>query len=736
MKLSLLSFLCLLLFASATAQEKQGDAKKPKIGLVLSGGGAKGLAHIGVLKVLEEAGVEISYIGGTSMGAIIGGLYAAGYSAKELDSIFTNLDSDALLRDYTPRGSKNFFEKRNDEQYALTLPFKRFRIGFPTALSKGLYNYTTINRLTNHVRHVRNFNELPIPFVCIATDIETGEEIALDRGILPDAILASGAFPSLYYPVEINGRLLIDGGVTNNYPIEEVRKMGADIIIGVDVQDGLKDRESIRGATGVLVQINNYQMIKQMEKKRCETDIYIKPDISAFSIISFDEAQGIIKKGEESARVLLDSLSYLGIGRSILKAGIAAQDSLTIEGIKIEGIKDYTRSYVIGKLSFKPGSKITYEKFNEGISNLNATQNFVAISYYLDKGENGDVLNLTLKENPIDRYLKFGLHYDGLYKSGALINFTQKNLLFQSDVASLDVILGDNFRYNFNYYRDNGFYISYGVHSAFNQFNRNVATDYNDGELLAVLGVNSLNLDFTDFTNQLYFQTIFAQRFLIGAGAELKYLKITSETVESSRPVFDNSNYFSVYGYLKLDSYDNKYFPKEGWYFSGEAKSLLYSSDYTKTFKPFNILKVEAGTAKRLAKKITLELQAESGFLVGPQSVPFFDFVLGGYGYYMTNNFRHFYGYDFLSLSGNSYIKAAITLDYEVLKKNHLNITANFANIGNDLYEQGKILSLPQYSGYSVGYGIETIIGPVEIKQSWSPETNDSYTWFTVGFWF
>src|SRR5688572_15239056 len=163
MKNTFLLLLCLFAFGSVMGQEKKKG--KPKIGLVLSGGGAKGLAHIGVLKVLEEAGVEISYIGGTSMGAIVGGLYASGYSATELDSIFNALDPDALLRDYTPRSSKNFFEKRNDELYALTLPFKNFRIGFPTAFSKGLYNYTTVNRLTDHVRYIRDFDKLPIPFV-------------------------------------------------------------------------------------------------------------------------------------------------------------------------------------------------------------------------------------------------------------------------------------------------------------------------------------------------------------------------------------------------------------------------------------------------------------------------------------------------------------------------------------------------------------------------------------------
>jgi NTE family protein len=732
MKRFLLLLSCLIFAGAVHGQEK---TDKPKIGVVLSGGGAKGLAHIGVLKVLEEAGIEVSYIGGTSMGAIVGGLYASGYSAKELDSIFNGLDSDALLQDYTPRNSKNFVEKRNDELYAITLPFKRFKLGFPTALSKGLYNYTTINRLTDHVRHIRDFNKLPIPFVCIATDIETGQEVVLRKGVLPDAILASGAFPSLYTPVEIDGRLLIDGGVTNNYPVEEIRNMGADIIIGVDVQDGLKDRNSIKGATGILIQINNYQMIQKMDAKRKATDLYIKPDIGGYSVISFDEGKGIIQKGEDAARVFLDSLKAYSTGRPVEKPRVAVQDSLLIEYMNITGLKSYTRSYVKGKLSFKEGKKISYAKFNEGISNLNATQNFNTISYDFEKGYEGDVLNMRLGENPIDRYLKFGLHYDGLYKSAVLVNLTQKNIFTRNDVASLDVILGDNFRYNFNYYLDNGFHISYGLHSSFSRFNRNVAADYADG-ILTVGGLNSINIDFTDLTNRIYIQTIFAQRFMIGAGAELKHLKIESETVPNQKPVFDDSSYFSMYGYLKLDSYDNKYFPTEGWYFSGEAKSYLFSSNYSGLFAPTTILKADAGTAKKLYKNLVLELQAETGFAISDGTVPFFDFLLGGYGYYMTNNFRHFYGYDFLSLSGNSYIKAAATIDYEIYRRNHLNFTANFANVGNDLYEQGEVLSIPKYSGYAFGYGFESIIGPIEVKHSWSPETKDHYTWFSVGFWF
>jgi NTE family protein len=138
-----------------------------------------------VLKVLEQAGVKIDYIGGTSMGAVVGGLYASGYNASQIDSIFKETDFDALLSDFIPRSSKNFYEKRNDELYAFTLPFNKMRIGIPTALSRGMYNYNLLNKLTYKVRHVRDFNKLPIPFLCMASNIENGEEVLLNKGYLP-----------------------------------------------------------------------------------------------------------------------------------------------------------------------------------------------------------------------------------------------------------------------------------------------------------------------------------------------------------------------------------------------------------------------------------------------------------------------------------------------------------------------------------------------------------------------
>jgi NTE family protein len=725
-------------FSSTVVAQDNIKKTRPKIGLVLSGGGAKGFAHIGVLKVLEQAGVKIDYIAGTSMGAVVGGLYASGYSATQIDSIFYNTNFDELLQDYIPRSSKSFYEKRNDQMYAISLPFNKFKIGIPIAFSKGMYNYSLLSKLTHKVRYVKDFSKLPIPFLCVATDIEKGEAVILDSGYLAQAMLASSAFPSLFSPVEIDGKLLIDGGVVNNYPVEEIRKMGADIVIGVDVQDDLKDRNSLKDATRILVQITNLDMIKVMKDKQKLTDIYIKPDVSNYGVISFDEGREIIKKGEEASFGVYEQIKKLADTSKIyeLKSAKVTRDALQIKSITTSRLDNYTRSYILGKLHFKNGSKISYDDLKTGINNINATQNFSRISYTIEGEEGQDELKLILIENPTKTFLKFGLHYDGLYKSAVLANITQKKSLFKNDVLSFDLGLGDNIRYNLDYYIDNGFYWSFGIKSRYNTFNKNSTTDFRNGELLNLLGLNSINVDFQDLTNQAYLQTVFIQKFLIGVGIEHKILKIESDNLVGTNPTFENSTYLSAFGYLTYDSFDNKLFPKSGWMFSGNIQSYLYSSDYTNEFSRYSIAKGEVGIAKTVYKKLTVKVQSEVGFSIGEDSVPFFDFVLGGYGFNTINNFRHFYGYDFLSIAADSYIKSCLTLDYEIYKKNHINFAANFANAGDGLFESSNWLSKPTYNGYAIGYALESVIGPIEIKYSWSPELTKGFTYFSVGFWF
>lgn len=730
-----IALLIIAFFIVVNSYSQEEPKPRKKIGLVLSGGGAKGFAHIGVLKVIEEAGLKIDYIGGTSMGAIIGGLYASGLNAHQIDSIFKATNFNEIVYDFMPRSSKNFYDKRNDDLYALVLPFDNFKIGIPEAISKGIDTYNLVSRITRNVWHIKDFNKLPTPFLCIGTNIETGEEVLLNKGNLAQSMMASAAFPSLYPPVEIDGKLLIDGGVVNNYPIEEVRKLGADIIIGVDVQDDLSDRKSLKDATKILVQIIKLQSIEKNKKNSLETDVYIKPDIKDYGVISFDKGQEIIEKGEEAAFAVFEKIKALTDESNLYhKPKLKLQsDSLQINNINSNELNNFTRDYILGKLRFKPGAKITFSDLKIGVNNINSTRNFSSINYSLESNEAAVDLNINLVENPTKTYLKFGLHFDGLYKSAVLVNLTHKTTFFKNDVVSADIILGDNFRYNFDYYVDNGFNLRLGFKSRFNQFNRNVTNDLTNINLESV---NTVNVDFYDLTNQIYFQSLLYNKFLIGAGAELKFLKIKSETLTNATTMFDKSNYVSAYGYFKYDTFNNKFFPSKGSYFFGDFQSYLLSSNYTNVFKPFSIAKVDMGIAEKVFNKTTLILQTEAGFSLGNDGLPFFDFVLGGYGANTINNFRSFYGYDFLSISGNSFIKGTATIDYEFLKKNHLNFSANFANLGFDIFQAVDRISIPKYSGYALGYGIETVVGPVELKYSWSPEMTKGYVWVSAGFWF
>lgn len=733
----LLLLVSLLIFTQISlGQDNNTQNKRPKVGLVLSGGGAKGLAHIGVLKVIDSLNIKIDYIAGTSMGAIVGGLYASGYNANQLDSIFSNIDVDALLQDYTPREAKSFYEKRNDEIYALTLPFNKFKLGLPSGLSKGLYNFNLISLLTQHVSNVRDFNQLPIPFLCIATDAETGEKMVLDKGILAQCMVASGALPTLYSPVEINSRLLIDGGVIDNYPIEELLAKGVDIVIGVDVQDGLKTRNELKGVTSLLAQINNFSMIEKMEGKQKATNIYIKPDIKGYSVVDFEKGHEIIEKGKEKALEFVKELAPYRNLTSENRNEIVVQDSIYIKEVGFNRLDNFTRAYILGKLKFKRNIKISNSQLQKGISNLNATQNFSAINYYFEKAQDGQNLILQLKENENNTFLKFGLHYDDLFKSGILLNYTKKKFLVKNDVASLDLILGDNIRYNFDYYIDNGFYWSFGFNSKLTTFNRNITSNITR-DLAIDPDISTINVDFFDLSNQAYLQTIFAQKFSIGSGLEFKYLRLRSETLQNGNSVFESSNYLSLFGFIKYDSFDKKYFPKSGWNFNSELRSYVYSSDYNNSFERFSIAKADFAFAQPIFKNITFKFQSEGGFSIGERSIPYFDFILGGYGFQQVNNIKPFFGYDYLSLTGESYLKLSLTADYEFYKKHHFNFIANFANIGNNIFDTLETWFVnPNYSGYSFGYGMETVIGPVEIKHSWSPETRDHYTWFSVGFWF
>ena len=737
---------------SMQAQIQETPGKDLKVGLVLSGGGAKGMAHIGALKVIEEAGVRIDYIGGTSMGAIIGGLYASGYTTAQLDSIFRNTDFDRIIQDNLPRSAMTFYEKEASERYALTLPFSKFKVSIPAAFSGGQNIYNELVKVLYHVKDVRDFSQLPIPFFCIATDVETGEELLLNEGYLPEAIMASGTLPSLFEPMEVDGRILIDGGVLNNYPVDEVRAMGADVVIGVDVQHGLRDRESLKSAAEILLQINNYRTVGQMKDKTKKTDIYIRPEMDQYSMIDFGMNDSIIREGSRAAGKAREALLKVAASQDHHLERLPVReggDSLVINRLILQGNSSYSRGYVKGKLRFDLSEKISFEKLRQGISNLAATGNFNTIRYELISNGIGEDLLLKLRENPVRTYIRVGAHYDDLYKSAALLNLTHKHLLMDDDVVSFDLILGDHIRYNAQYYIDKGSYWSFGLNSSFNSFDEEISYSLieQNFQTRADPNINTINLDVTDLTNQIYAQTVLREEFKFGLGIEHKLLKYSTRTVNEliedpdfevsgDRTTFENSHYFSTYGILTLDTYDDKYFPTRGLYFDGDFHLYLFSSDFNDNFKEFSIGKARMGAAFPLFGNISLNLETEGGFKLGTSGVASLDFVLGGFGSKMINNFVHFLGYDFLSLPGNSYVKAYGRLDWEFTGKHHLTFAANFANVEDDLFRTGEWFTAPDFSGYGVGYGWESFLGPIQVLYSWSPEGGNNTVFFSIGYWF
>ncbi len=741
-----ISFIFMLLCAGVVFSQKEAP-KDIKVGLVLSGGGAKGLAHIGALKAIEEAGVRIDYIGGTSMGAIVGALYASGYSVNQLDSIFTNVDYNTIIQDDIPRSAKTFYEKRESERYALTLPFDNFKISIPSGLSKGQNLYNLMSRLTVHVNEISDFSKLPIPFFCVGTNVETGDMVVLESGNLPKAVTASGAFPSLFAPIMINDVLLVDGGVVNNYPIDEVKAKGMDVIIGVDVQNGLKDRSQLKSVFDLLLQINIFRNVDEMELKRPKTDIYINPKIEDFNFVSFLEGEKIIEAGELEAVKFKEDLRGIASQQKQLpvkEQSLKKKESFYVKNITIQGNQLYSSDYVLRKLKLKIPGRVNYDAFNEGVNNLSATGNFQDIDYRITfkEDESYDVA-FTLRENTTKTFLKFGGHYDELYRSAVLLNITRKQFLMRNDIASLDLILGDNLRYNFNYFVDQGFRWSIGFNSSLDIFDK----DVNIGVVAQEIGedsngfVNKINLEYLDLTNQLYFESPFKKTFLVGAGVEQKWIKYLSKTIgidenNNPRTVFENSNYFNAFGYLKLDTYDNKFFPKSGVFFNGDFRLYLLASGKNKDFDSFSIVKGKFGYATTLYRNITAVATAEGGFKIGNTGTSTFDFFLGGYGFKNIDNITPFYGYEAMSLRGNSYLKVDLTLDYKFLRKNHFNFSINTAKVGDDLFTEGKLIDSTYFFGYALGYGLETFFGPLEVKYSFSPERETGEWYINAGFRF
>ena len=412
-------------FAAAqdTPDKKSGINERPRIGLALSGGGARGLAHIGVLKRLEELQIPVDYIAGTSMGSIIGALYATGRSAIELEQVVQEIDWELAFSDDTPRSLLPMRRKIDQYDYLINLELGIDRSGLrlPKGVVQGQNVHLILKDLFRSALAVDDFDELPIPFRAVASDIENNRPVILSGGDLATAIQASMAIPGVFAPVEVNGKTLVDGGVTKNLPADVVRDMGADIIIAVDISSPLLEPDELQTALDILDQLTNILTLRNLEQQvlqLTDTDILIRPDLEAFSTTGFDQAGSVVATGygsvkQSEARLAELSVSAqqysehrLAIDKRVEKAFVP--DYVTVvqdSGLSSEALRS--------RLRVKPAEELDQALLHEDVERIHGLGLFRSVNYHVqtDNGISGLIVTAKEKEwGP--NYLKFGLQLE------------------------------------------------------------------------------------------------------------------------------------------------------------------------------------------------------------------------------------------------------------------------------------------------------------------------------------
>ena len=452
-----------VIFASLSFQAYTQDTiYRPKIGLVLSGGGAKGFAHVGALKVIEEAGIPVDFITGTSIGSIVGGFYAIGYDAETLQRVIGDLNWEALLSNESRRTFIPAITKEEQSRYLLSLPIKAKKISIPEGVLNGQKAMDLFSYLSFGYHDVNDFSHLPIPFKCIAADIATGEEVVLDTGFLPGAMRASMSVPAVFAPCEIDNRMLVDGGIINNFPVDRCREMGADIIIGIDIGDELMDKGKIQSIPEMISQLTLLLSFERSKKNREDVDILIKPDISGYSASSFNTAAAkvLMQRGEDAARKVLpelmrmrDSLGLDPVRKNPHKLP-DIYSPVFVQRIDVEGTDKTNIESILGKIGIGKDKRTTLHEIREGVARIYATGNYQNVDYKISGAEK-KVVTIMVKESSTNR-LNVGVNYNTDLNAAALINMTFYSDRVSGSNLSLDAKMSTSPVFSARYSLDRG----------------------------------------------------------------------------------------------------------------------------------------------------------------------------------------------------------------------------------------------------------------------------------------
>ncbi|MBN2288740.1 MAG: patatin-like phospholipase family protein [Candidatus Glassbacteria bacterium] len=706
--------------------------RRPKIGLVLSGGGARGLAHIGVLKVLEEAGIEVDYIAGTSMGGIIGGLYAIGYDAARIEEIALGQDWNELLTDKIPRTSMSIIEKKEEGRYVGALPIRKGKIELPGGLVAGQKISILLSRLTLQVHHADDFRAFPIPFLCIATDLETGGAVVLDKGFLPDALRASMSIPSVFTPVQIDGRLLVDGGLVRNLPASDVRKMGADIVIGVDVGTPLYSKKELGSLVKVLEQSVNFRGAASTEEQQKLCDILIKPDLTGYSSTSFNSGDSLITKGERYARRMLPELQALADSlkkypeKTDSPKPLKPVSSFYLAELEIEGLQKVSRRLLLGNLQLKVPSVVTADELEQAIDRAYGTHFFERITYRVEPSPQGTRLVLRVIEQTANQF-RFGFNYDSNLKAAILLNTTFRNLLAQGSKLSLSTRLSDNPVIEGSYF----------VHTAWKPgVGLRVEMLYNALDVLTYResGGVEANFDYSSFETSLLLETIFSNSVALGAGARYHY---SSLDIVIAPEGWEGGQYslLSFLAYLRFDTLNRAVYQTRGVSLYAEAILVtdLLGSAEVRSHEAFQKYTLTCDGAVPVSRRVSILGSFYGGFSTTDQMPSDHFYFLGGAYPYLNRAFP-FMGLKFMERLGSCALVLQTGVQVEFRKNQFLILRGNTGETAldfNDLFDRQGILT-----GLGLTYGWLSPVGPMEYTVMWGSEHKDLLSHVNIGYRF
>ncbi len=712
-----LIFICLSLPLSSQ--------ERPKIGLVLSGGGAAGLAHVGALKVIDEAGIPIDYIGGTSMGSIVGAMYALGYTPAQMEKMLKESDWEKLLSDQVPREDLTFEVKEELEKYVFSFPLTKKGIELPSGLIAGHNIINMLAGMTWSAYNTRDFSKFPIPFLCIGADIETGNQVVLNKGILHDALRASMAIPTAFTAVEIDGKLMIDGGYLNNFPADKVKLMGADIIIGIDVQRDLRKKEELNSMISILKQASALVREDANERNRELCDILIRPATPGASTLSFGMVDEIVRNGELQAREMWEPLKSLAdnlkreFGDQILeKKAVQQIDSLYINELRYTGLEEVSQQYLWSKLDLPFPAWLKPADVTAALERAYGTNLFTRISYELQPTIGGAALIIRAEEKR-NLNSNIGLHFDNLFNASLMVNTTFNNLWRKSDRLSLDLTLGENPHIGASYFFLTHKRQNYGIRS---EYDRLIAYDYLNGNKVGSYIYHKVFMD-------LLLKTTYMEDFSVSTGVQGEFASV-APTIS----IFDfatfNSRMINFFVHFKKDTYNKVPYPTRGE--KVEIGTKLINSFNEDGHFPGLVLTYRHSLAFEIYKGFTFQPGLSLGFAFG-DSIPYpYKSYIGGLGYYHQAVYP-FVGMDYMERAANH--AAIIKGDFQYnIRGNHYVLWRNNIAQSFDLLEN--MFNLPTVIyGTGLTYGFASPVGPLEATLMISNNTWKPMIFVNMGYW-